>query len=215
MLWEFSSCVNISQRYCDLTHKVEHCHYFWVRVKALDGPQESEYTESQQFNIYNNGPPKLNLYVLGHEIQVDIEHPLTPYRKKHPLNVKANFTDFTYTVSFWKKGDREEHQEFQTERCDRKNCTINLQIPLRGTSYCVSAQGSSNDYSVKGEESKESCIDVPSKHQSDLTVPIILGVLGLVVLVLILAAVFICMKKKKIKLPKSLFKEVSKQLIKY
>ncbi|XP_042301578.1 interferon gamma receptor 1-like [Sceloporus undulatus] len=212
---EFSSCVNISQHYCDLTHKVEQCVSFWVRVKALAGPQESEYTESQQFNIYRNGqigPPKLNLYVLGHGIQVDIEHPLTPYRKKRTLSIKANFTDFTYKVSFWKKGNQEEHQEFETERCNHKNCTINFHIPLWDTSYCVSAHGISEDYSVKGEESKESCIDVLSKHQSDLTVPIILGIIGLFVLMVILTIIFICMKKKNIKLPKSLAAVVRNQV---
>ncbi|XP_061479941.1 interferon gamma receptor 1 [Rhineura floridana] len=209
---EVSNCVNITKHYCDLTHKIDNrCHSFWILVKALSGLNESKYIHSENFHVTRHGrigPPKLNLSIEDQEIKVDIKHPLTPYHgRKSPLNVRANFTDFAYKVFLWKSGSPEKRELYMTdEECLSRTCTISLHIPSWNTSYCVSAQGFSDENSIEGEESKESCIGLPSKHSIDLTVSITLGVVGFVILVVILAGICIWLSKKKrdIKLPKSL-----------
>ncbi|KAJ7341970.1 hypothetical protein JRQ81_008046 [Phrynocephalus forsythii] len=197
---EVSNCVNISQHYCDLTHKIEQCSFFWVRVKALDGLHQSNYTASEKFTITRDGkigPPKLNLSITNGEILVSIEHPRTPYHKKRPLSITANLTDFTYTVFLWKNGSRE-------KECPRRVCTKHLPVPSWDASYCVSAQGISVAYDVIGEESNESCVSFPPKHSTDSTVLTIVGVVVSVVLVVVLIIVYVCLTKEKAKLPKFL-----------
>lgn len=57
---EVDNCVNITQHYCDITHKVdESCDTFWVKVKALNGLHESDYTYSDRYHVFENG--KLSL----------------------------------------------------------------------------------------------------------------------------------------------------------
>ncbi|XP_062980688.1 interferon gamma receptor 1 isoform X2 [Elgaria multicarinata webbii] len=205
---EINTCVNISQRYCDLTHKVEKCSQFWVKVKALVGLHESKYGKSKGgFDIYRNGrigPPKLNVTVNGHEIRVDFEHPLTPYyQKESPLSVTANFTDFSYKVFLSERGSPNKPLEFETDECQMK-CPINLHIRFWNTSYCVSAAGLSRSYLVTGEKSEQYCIDVPLQSSLDITMPIIGSIVGLVVLAVILAILYKVLQKRKNKLPEFL-----------
>uniref|UniRef100_H9GST9 Interferon gamma receptor 1 n=1 Tax=Anolis carolinensis TaxID=28377 RepID=H9GST9_ANOCA len=208
------SCVNISQHYCDLTYKVEKCDAFWVKVKAVDGLQESSYTEPVFFRVTTHGrmgPPKLNLHIVDHEIKVVLIHPLTPYYKKKPLSVRAKLEDFSYKVSLWRNGSRKVYEP-EPEECTNKNCTIDIPVSSENTLHCVSAHGFSEIYTVKGEESKESCINLPIKHKSDLIIIIIIGVLLLVFFVAVLGIIFRCMQKKNIKLPKPLVAVVKNKI---
>ncbi|XP_020634864.3 interferon gamma receptor 1 [Pogona vitticeps] len=212
---EVANCVNILQHYCDLTHKIEQCDFFWARVKALDGLHESNYTTSDVFTVIRNGkigPPKLNLSIVNDEIHVNIENPLTPYRKKYPLSVAANLTDFTYEVFLWEKGSREKRTTFMLDECPRRRCTKNLHVPSWDASYCVSAQGISVSNDVIGEESEENCISFPPKQSSGSTVLIIVGVFVLLLVLIVLIIVYVCTYKKKIKLPKSLVSVVRSQV---
>ncbi|XP_053238002.1 interferon gamma receptor 1 [Podarcis raffonei] len=209
---EVDNCVNITQHYCDITHEVdESCDTFWVKVKALNGLHESDYTCSDRYHVFENGriaPPKFNIYIENHLIIVETEVPLTPYGKKIPLTLRANITDFTSRVFLWEKGQPKKRQEFEAEdtSCSDTSCTISIQVPSSESLYCVSVQGFSEEFAIQSEESEERCIDIPPKHSSDLTVPITLGVTGFLLLAGILAGINKCFSKKQrtIKLPKSL-----------
>ncbi|XP_054826341.1 interferon gamma receptor 1 [Eublepharis macularius] len=201
---EVSSCANISQHYCDLTHKInKECISLWAKVKALAGSRESEYKESESFDPIRDariGPAKFNLSVEDGEIAVDIEHPLTPYH-----NVKENLTDFSYKVFLWEKENPQERDEFEADICNMDMCSVSLHVHL-GFTYCVSVQGISADNSVTGEESKADCITVPSKRPLDKTGLIIGGVVSCVVVGVVLAIFLACKwaEKRNIPLPKSL-----------
>ncbi|XP_060609422.2 interleukin-20 receptor subunit alpha [Anolis sagrei] len=203
---EVSGCVNISQHYCDLIHEAEKCHDFWVRVKAVNGLQESKYEETEVFYVNSHGrigPPEIKLHVVDHGIEVVLIHPLTPYYKKGPLSVRAKLEDFSYRVSLWRNGSREVYEP-EPEDCTRKNCTIYIPVPSENTLYCVSAQGTSEIYYMEKEESKESCITVPFKHESGSRLTLIIGVVLLLLLVAVLVIIFRWMHKKNIKLPRPL-----------
>ncbi|XP_034964779.1 interferon gamma receptor 1 [Zootoca vivipara] len=207
---EVDNCVNITQHYCDITHKVDQlCDTFWVKVKALNGLHESDYTYSDRYHLFENGriaPPKFNIYIEKHEIIVDTEIPLTPYGKKFPLTLRANITDFTSRVFLWEKGHPKKRQKFEAEDCSDTSCTIYIHVPSSESLYCVSVQGFSEEFAIQSEESEERCIDIPPKHSSDLTVPITVGVLAVLLLAGIFAGIYRWFSKKQrtIKLPKSL-----------
>ncbi|XP_015279794.1 PREDICTED: interferon gamma receptor 1 [Gekko japonicus] len=208
---EVSSCVNVSQHYCDLTHKINKgCFSLWARVKVLVGSRESEYKESKVFRPFRDaqiGPPKFNLSVMDDGIIVDIEHPLTPYHGKDPLSVKENLTDFTYKVFLWKQASPQKYEMFEPEPedCDMEVCTVYRQA-LLGFTYCVSVQGISEFYSLSGEVSNASCIILPSRHPLGTMGAIIAGVVVFVAAVVVLAIllVHIWTKRRNIPLPKSL-----------
>ncbi|XP_053144857.1 interferon gamma receptor 1 isoform X2 [Hemicordylus capensis] len=204
---EVDTCVNISQQYCDLTHKIsKECESFWIRVKALVGLHESEH-ESESFDVTRRGrigPPKLNLFLVDNEIRVSIEDPLTPYNTTFPLSVRENFSDWSYKVFLWESESPKEREEHHAETCEMHTCSIDLQVRSLNGGYCISAQGISEDSLVVGEESKESCVVLPSKHTLGLTVTIIVGCIAVVVVTAILTILFLCLKKKNIMLPKSL-----------
>uniref|UniRef100_A0ACB8GBL7 Uncharacterized protein n=1 Tax=Sphaerodactylus townsendi TaxID=933632 RepID=A0ACB8GBL7_9SAUR len=108
------SCVNISQHYCDITHEINYeCDPSWAKVKAFAGSRQSEYEDSKKFHPFRDaqiGPSKFNLSVVSDEIKVFIEHPLTPYEGKYPLSVKANLTDFSYSILLWKQASPHKDQ---------------------------------------------------------------------------------------------------------
>ncbi|XP_077207761.1 interferon gamma receptor 1 [Paroedura picta] len=205
---EVSSCVNISQHYCDLTHKInKQCQPLWGKVKALIGSHESEYMATEPFNAFRHahiGPPKFILSVENNEIKVNIEHPLTPYRGKYPLTVMANLTDFSYKVFIWKQADPQKEEVFEPEECKVNLCVAKIQVSL-GFTYCVSVQGISEGYSLIGEESEASCITTPSRHSLDV-IAAIGGITLFVAVVIIIAAILFCRwaKRRNFQLPKSL-----------
>nr|XP_056708487.1 interferon gamma receptor 1 [Euleptes europaea] len=209
---EVSSCVNISQHYCDLTHKIHNqCNQLWARVKVLAGSHESKYAESAMFQSFRHakiGPPKFNLSIEDDELVVAIKHPLTPYRGEYPLSVRENLTDFSYKVFFWKQASQQKDEPLEAEDCDMYMCFAYLHVPL-GFTYCVSVQGISEDYSVIGEKSNASCILLPSKHPLDVAGAVIGGVVVLVA-VLMVAILLACRwaERRNIPLPKSLISVV-------
>ncbi|XP_048345779.1 interferon gamma receptor 1 isoform X2 [Sphaerodactylus townsendi] len=203
------SCVNISQHYCDITHEINYeCDPSWAKVKAFAGSRQSEYEDSKKFHPFRDaqiGPSKFNLSVVSDEIKVFIEHPLTPYEGKYPLSVKANLTDFSYSILLWKQASPHKIVSFEAEECEMDFCTKYLPVSL-GFTYCVSVQGISKDYSVEGEKSNASCIILPAKHPLDVAGSII-GVVAVAVAAAVgIAVVLACKwaKRRNIPLPKSL-----------
>ncbi|NXX16739.1 INGR1 protein, partial [Podargus strigoides] len=96
-------------------------------------------------------------------------------------------------------------EEFTEDNCTMYKCTLNIPVPARGSTYCVSAKGSFFGELMIGAPSEESCIYVPLK-QTLSTQHII--VLCVAVLSLSLMLTVCCgykkLRKKNIKLPKSL-----------
>ncbi|XP_060096047.1 interferon gamma receptor 1 [Heteronotia binoei] len=206
---EVSSCVNISQHYCDLSQKInKKCHQLWARVKVLVGSHESEYKKSNAFRPFRDariGPPKFNLSVVDDEIIVVIEHPLTPYHERYPLSVKENLTDFSYKVFLWNQASPQKDDPIEPEECDMYGCVAYLQAPL-GFTYCVSVQGISEAYSLSGEESKASCISLSSRYPLGIIGAVIGGVVFFVAALVILAILLVRVwaRQRNIPLPKSL-----------
>ncbi|NXL01105.1 INGR1 protein, partial [Mesembrinibis cayennensis] len=94
---------------------------------------------------------------------------------------------------------------FSDENCTLYKCSLNIPFPAEGSKYCVSAKGSLYDNLMIGAPSEESCIHVPLKQALSSQDLIILG--GVILSVsLILTVCCGCKKlrKKNIKLPKSL-----------
>ncbi|XP_066471066.1 interferon gamma receptor 1 isoform X2 [Tiliqua scincoides] len=209
------TCVNISQRYCDLTYKIPSTctRMFWAYVKAVAGSHGSSYARSGLYELFHHGrigPPKLHLSLQNAEINVLIEDPLTPYfEDNYPLSVRQNITDLSYLVYMRPNGSSERPEPFEAkeEACGKRSCTISLTVQTPDVVYCISAQGNSEEeIETVFEESKESCIIPWVKHSLDLRGPIIGGSLAAAVLAVILTivAVCICLKNPNVKLPKSL-----------
>ncbi|NXG55867.1 INGR1 protein, partial [Hemiprocne comata] len=73
------TCVNISENFCDLSREIhDPFDSHWLKVKAVIGPQQSEYVETKEFILQRHGkigPPKVNLSRHSDKIMVDIYHP--------------------------------------------------------------------------------------------------------------------------------------------
>uniref|UniRef100_A0A8D0H7M2 Interferon gamma receptor 1 n=1 Tax=Sphenodon punctatus TaxID=8508 RepID=A0A8D0H7M2_SPHPU len=205
---QVSTCVKISQHYCDISKEIKDPALSrWVRVKALIGLDESEYAESKEFVLRRDGiigSPTLHVSAEDDGIKVDIYHPITPYRRKYPLTVKANYSDFTYKVFFWKNKSSQQREKVEPDKCWKNSCSVTFPASS-GFTYCVSAQGISPRYGVIGAESEKSCLHFPSKSELGLK-NIILIIAIPVSIGLIITTFFICMqiKKRNIELPKSL-----------
>ncbi|NWI49208.1 INGR1 protein, partial [Calyptomena viridis] len=88
--------------------------------------------------------------------------------------------------------------------CTMYKCSFNIPVPAEGYTYCVSAQGIFDDLMI-GTPSEESCIPVPLKQTSSSQFIIILCVvIGSLSIALILYCGCKKLRKKNIKLPKSL-----------
>ncbi|NXS66537.1 INGR1 protein, partial [Pandion haliaetus] len=96
-------------------------------------------------------------------------------------------------------------EEFLEDNCTIHKCSLNIPVPDEGSTYCVSAKGSFYDGLMVGTPSEESCIDVPLKQTLSTQYIIILcGVTLSLSLMLTVCCGCKKLRKKNIKLPKSL-----------
>ncbi|NWQ67197.1 INGR1 protein, partial [Neopipo cinnamomea] len=95
-------------------------------------------------------------------------------------------------------------EEFYADNCTMDKCSLNIQVPNQGSTYCVSAKGIFDGLMI-GTPSEESCILVPVKRTLSVgwivIVCVVIGSLSVMVMVY-----FGCkrLKKNNITLPKSL-----------
>ncbi|KAM6083984.1 LOW QUALITY PROTEIN: interferon gamma receptor 1 [Theristicus caerulescens] len=215
-----STCVNISAHFCDLSGEIRELFTsHWLRVKAVVASQQSEYIETEEFILQKHGkigPPKLNLSRHGDKIMVDIYHPAFPSVELFPW-IRDIYSEINYLVTFWDNKNQSE-EVFSDENCTLYKCSLNIPFPAEGSKYCVSAKGSLYDNLMIGAPSEESCIHVPlkpalSKWILKLFCSNFLGsqdliILGGVILSVSLILTVCCgckkLRKKNIKLPKSL-----------
>ncbi|NXF53506.1 INGR1 protein, partial [Oceanites oceanicus] len=93
-------------------------------------------------------------------------------------------------------------EEFTEDNCTLYKCSLNIPVPAEGSTYCVSAKGSLYDNLMIGAPSEESCIHIPLKQT--LSIIILCGVILIVTLILTVCCGCKKLRKKNIKLPKSL-----------
>ncbi|XP_027743814.1 interferon gamma receptor 1 isoform X1 [Empidonax traillii] len=196
-----STCVNTSAYFCDLSGEI--CEPYlshWLRLKAVIGSRQSEYVETNEFILQRHGkigPPKLNLSRHGDKIMVDIYHPLFPLSCIEDIYLKLE-----YLVTF--RNSTNEAEEFYVDNCTMEKCSLIIQVPAEGSTYCVSAKGIFDALMI-GTPSEESCILVPVKQtlsvQWIVMVCVVIGSLSVIVMVY-----FGCrrLRKRNITLPKSL-----------
>ncbi|NXD78283.1 INGR1 protein, partial [Halcyon senegalensis] len=95
-------------------------------------------------------------------------------------------------------------KEFHVDNCTMFKCSTDIPIPAEGSTYCVSAKGSLYDNVIVGASSEESCIHVPFKQPLSTQYVIVLGVILSLSLMLTVCCGCKKLRKKNIKLPKSL-----------
>ncbi|KAM6207863.1 interferon gamma receptor 1 [Sarcoramphus papa] len=202
-----STCVNISAHFCDLSREIyEPFASHWLRVKAVVGSQQSEYVETNEFILQKHGkigPPKLNLSRHGDKIMVDIYHPAFPSVEHLPW-IRHIYSELVYLVTFWDRKNQSK-EEFPEDNCTMYKCILNIPVPAEGSTYCVSAKGSLYGDLMVGAPSEESCIHIPLKQTLSTQYIIILcGVILSLSLMLTVCCGCKQLRKKNIKLPKSL-----------
>ncbi|XP_064913201.1 interferon gamma receptor 1 isoform X1 [Columba livia] len=204
-----STCANISAHSCDLSREIDKpLESHWFRVKAVVGSQQSEYVETDEFILRKHGkigPPKLSLSRDVNKIVVNIYHPAFPSVERLPW-IKEIYSDLTYSVTF-RDSENKSKQEFHEVTCTIDKCNLNISVPTEGSTYCVSAKGTLEDYVMFGAPSEETCIHVPLKQTlSTIDTFILCGVILGVSLILIVSLIYVCknLRKNNIKLPKSL-----------
>ncbi|XP_052530809.1 interferon gamma receptor 1 [Tympanuchus pallidicinctus] len=202
-----STCVNISATSCDLSDEIKEIFLsYWFRIKAIVGSQQSEYIETNEFVLQRHGkigPPKLNLSRHGAEIIVDIYNPEFPSVEVQPW-LEEVYSQLSYSVMF-RNSENESGKTFTVADCEMSECSLNIPVPSEGSMYCVSANGHFYDDLIVGAQSEESCIWVPPKQAWSTLITIIVSAIILIV-GLTLTVCYGCKKlrKKNIKLPKSL-----------
>uniref|UniRef100_G3UQT7 Uncharacterized protein n=1 Tax=Meleagris gallopavo TaxID=9103 RepID=G3UQT7_MELGA len=202
-----STCVNISATSCDLSEEIEEIFLsYWFRIKAVVGSQQSEYVETDEFVLQRHGkigPPKLNLSRHGAEIIVDIYNPEFPSVEVQPW-LEDVYSQLSYLVMF-RNRETENRKNFTVADCEMSECSLSIPIPSEGSMYCVSANGHFYDDLIVGAQSEESCIWVPPEQAWSTLITIIVSTI-VVIMGLILTVRYGCKKlrKKNIKLPKSL-----------
>ncbi|NXV87317.1 INGR1 protein, partial [Calonectris borealis] len=96
-------------------------------------------------------------------------------------------------------------EEFSEDNCTLYKCSLNIPVPAEGSTYCVSAKGSFYSDLMISAPSEESCIRVPLKQTlSTQDIIILCGVILSVSLILTVCCGCKKLRKKNIKLPKSL-----------
>ncbi|KAM6365814.1 interferon gamma receptor 1 [Alca torda] len=203
-----STCVNISAYFCDVSREIygpfaSH----WLRVKAVVGSHQSDYVETDEFILQKHGkigPPKLNLSRHGDEIIVDVYHPAFPSVELLPW-IEETYLQLMYVVTFWDKKNQSK-EEFPGDNCTMYKCSLNIPIPVEGSTYCVSAKGSFYHDLMFGAPSEEDCIYVPLKQTLSTQYILIPCVVVILSLSIMLTACCGCKKlrEENIKLPKSL-----------
>ncbi|XP_062428474.1 interferon gamma receptor 1 isoform X2 [Rhea pennata] len=201
-----SACVNISAHFCDLSGEIQDLFSsHWFRVKAIVESEQSEYAETSEFVFQKHGkigPPELHLSRHGDKITVDIYHPPFPSVELYPW-IRGIYSELIYTVTFWDSKNQSK-EEFIADDCNMRKCSLNIPVPSEDSTYCVSAKGSLYDDLIFGTKS-EGCIHVPLEQTlSTQNIIIVLGVILSFSLILTLCCGFKKLRKKNIKLPKSL-----------
>ncbi|XP_064365110.1 interferon gamma receptor 1 isoform X1 [Dromaius novaehollandiae] len=202
-----STCVNTSAHFCDLSGEIEDLFSsHWFRVKAVLESEQSEYVETSEFILRKHGeigPPKLHLSRHSDRIIVDIYHPPFPSVELYPW-IRKVYSELTYAVTF-RDSKNQSKEEFLADDCNMHECNLNIPIPSEGSIYCVSARGSLYNDLIFGVQSEESCIHVPNKQTlSTQNTIIVVGIILSFGLILITCCGFKKLRKKNIKLPKSL-----------
>ncbi|NXK10301.1 INGR1 protein, partial [Herpetotheres cachinnans] len=96
-------------------------------------------------------------------------------------------------------------EEFPEDNCTMDKCSVSIPVPAEGSTYCVSAKGSFYGDLMVGAPSEKSCIHVPIKQiLSTQYINILCGVILSLSLMLIVCCGCKKLRKKNIKLPKSL-----------
>ncbi|NXL91820.1 INGR1 protein, partial [Alectura lathami] len=96
-------------------------------------------------------------------------------------------------------------KEFHAEECNMSKCSLDIPIPSEGSTYCLSAKGNFYNGLMLGAPSEESCIQVPLKQTSRTQDVIIVSAVILTAsVILTVCCGFKKLRKKNIKLPKSL-----------
>ncbi|NXI72633.1 INGR1 protein, partial [Anseranas semipalmata] len=96
-------------------------------------------------------------------------------------------------------------EELFPDTCEMDKCSLNIPVTSEGSTYCVSVKGSMYDNLIVGAQSEESCIQVPLKQSLSIQDIIIVSVVMLAVgVTLTVCCGFKKLRKKNIKLPKSL-----------
>ncbi|NXA38733.1 INGR1 protein, partial [Eudromia elegans] len=95
--------------------------------------------------------------------------------------------------------------EFVADDCDFKKCSLDIPVTSEGSVYCVSAKASFYNHLILGAWSEESCIPVPLEQTlNSKNVVIVVGIILIFGLFLSMLYGYKKLKKKNIKLPKSL-----------
>ncbi|NXK54883.1 INGR1 protein, partial [Chauna torquata] len=96
-------------------------------------------------------------------------------------------------------------EEFVADNCVMNKCSLNIPIPSEDSTYCVSAKGVSYYHLIVGALSEENCIQVPLEQTlSTQDIIIVSAVMLTAGLILTVCCGFKRLRKKNIKLPKSL-----------
>ncbi|XP_053568145.1 interferon gamma receptor 1 [Bombina bombina] len=199
----FHTCKNIVQSYCDLSTKIDKPgDFYYMRVKALEGSDESDFSKTKEFSLRMEGrigPPTLDVYMMDKEIVVDIWH--APIPDGLP-DIWHFYPDFDYKVHYMKTN------QIETNICDDDKCTIFFTPPKKNENYCFSAQGISNLWAVTGEMSKEICLFVEDKDAiADFRLKVAVGTSLGIFLILLIGIVIYIIKKQTLnnsKLPGAL-----------
>ncbi|KAM4695360.1 interferon gamma receptor 1 [Discoglossus pictus] len=200
-------CKNIIHNYCDLSEEIVNPDtLYYVRVKAIGGSKESNYSV-KEVSLRTDGkigPPRLEVTLKDNTIEVDIFHPLVP-QISSKKTVADYYTDFDYKVFF---RNSTEHQAEDLDNVMKH--TAYFAASSKDELYCFAAQGWSEEWALIGEKSEEVCIFVPDEEatkslKTKIVVAIVLGIFFIIVI--ILSIIFIkyelILKTSKL-LPKSL-----------
>uniref|UniRef100_A0A8C5QND3 Uncharacterized protein n=1 Tax=Leptobrachium leishanense TaxID=445787 RepID=A0A8C5QND3_9ANUR len=199
-----NGCKRILHTHCDLSKKIRKPNDFYnVRVKAFVGMQVSEYARRRDFCLRIDGiigPPILNVTNEDNKIILDILHPRLHSVKEEQMTVVDFYDDFNYDL--FVNGIK---SEYVTDGCDELVCTVIIVPPPTEKKICLSAEGYSSHWAVRGERSMERCILLHEEQSTGLQLVIIPVLVLTLVLVLLLG--FLLFYKTLIKhnkLPESL-----------
>ncbi|XP_019588336.2 interferon gamma receptor 1 [Rhinolophus sinicus] len=189
----------------------------WARVKARLGQEESAYAESKDFILceeWKFGPPNVDIRQKEDEIVIDISHPLVVDGKEPEAMYDEGDSCyiFVYDVYVRINGSETADRRYvqKEDDCNETPCSLSIPVSSLNSEYCIAVEGFSDEWPIKTEKSKESCVTIlsPKSITDSVWIPVVAAVL----LFLVLALVFLCCnvkkmnpcKKENIMLPKSL-----------
>ncbi|XP_068087759.1 interferon gamma receptor 1 isoform X2 [Hyperolius riggenbachi] len=190
------NCKNILHNYCALSFVTEPFTYYKVRVKALVGDKESNYT-SEEFTLTDIGilgPPALTTSIAEKVIVIEIWHPRIDAKKIE------QYGEINYNVYFRNTTQR-------TDDCDDQACSIDIPI-LDNEEHCFSAEGIIQKLPLKWEISGKTCIALKEEQPpviSDNTAEIaIYTIIPIALVILIVVIGFFLFTKARARMPQSL-----------